>query len=59
MIMLLCYLSVLFKLKICSKRSSNILTYKNATKKILCYILVFTIHWVPIVIQNIGRMLKV
>jgi len=34
-------------------------THKRATKKIISYILIFFLHWIPIVIQNLGRFLKV
>ena len=60
-IMTFCYVSILWELK----RVSRLLTTNKpikrnrAAKKIVSYVLVFVIHWIPILIQNFGRLFGV
>lgn len=54
-----CYFQILLKLNRCSKLEKTKKNNRRATRKILRHILIFIIHWIPIVAQNIGRFLKV
>ena len=57
-IMSFCYVRILWEL-------NRILTIskptkqKRAAKKIVSYVLVFVVHWIPILVQNFGRLLGV
>jgi len=57
MIMLFCFIRIYIKIRKIKFASTDI--EKRASKKIISYVLVFTIHWIPILAQNLGRLLKV
>lgn len=55
--MLFCYIKILLKIIRVKFNSTQI--EARAVKKITSYLLIFTVHWIPILIQNLGRLLKV
>jgi hypothetical protein len=55
--MLICYISLFIKIRRVEFASTNV--ENRAIKKIISYVLIFIIHWIPIIVQNLGRLLKV
>ena len=61
--MLFCYVNILRELNRVNRELRNndkkSKKQKRAFRKIVSYVIVFVVHWIPVLIQNLGRLLGV
>jgi|SRR5581483_8646856 len=62
-VMLFCYVNILRELNRVNRELRNndkkSKKQKRAFRKIVSYVIVFVVHWIPVLIQNLGRLLGV